>query len=236
VQAVSNELAGERIDIILWDDNPAQFVINAMAPAEVNSIIVDEDSKAMDVAVEEANLSQAIGRGGQNVRLAAELTGWVLNVMTVEDAEAKSEEESRGVLQMFIEKLDVDEELAGILVQEGFTNVEEVAYVPESELLAIEEFDETIVAELRQRARDALLTQMIVSEEKLEDNRPAEDLLSLKGMTESIAFRLAEQGIRTRDDLAECAVDELEEVKDLDPDTAAELIMEARAHWFAEED
>jgi len=236
VQAVSNELAGERIDIILWDENPAQFVINAMAPAEVSSIIVDEDSKAMDVAVEEANLSQAIGRGGQNVRLAGELTGWDLNVMTVEDAEAKSEEESRGVLQMFVNKLDVDEELAGILVQEGFTNVEEVAYVPEAELLAIEEFDENIVAELRQRARDALLTQMIVSEEKLEENRPAEDLLTLKGMTESIAFRLAEQGIRTRDDLAECAVDELEEVKELDPETAASLIMEARAHWFAEED
>ena len=235
VQAVSNELAGERIDIILWNENPAQFVINAMAPAEVNSIIVDEDSKAMDVAVEEANLSQAIGRGGQNVRLASELTGWELNVMTVEDAEAKGEEESRGILQMFIEKLDVDEELAGILVQEGFTNVEEVAYVPESELLAIEEFDENIVAELRRRARDALLTQMIASEEQLEENRPAEDLLALEGMSETIAFRLAEQGIRTRDDLAECAVDELEEVKDLDPDTAAKLIMEARAHWFAEE-
>jgi len=235
VQAVSNELAGERIDIILWDDNPAQFVINAMAPAEVSSIIVDEDSKSMDVAVEEANLSQAIGRGGQNVRLASELTGWELNVMTIEDAEAKGEEESRGILQMFIEKLDVDEELAGILVQEGFTNVEEVAYVPESELLAIEEFDENIVAELRRRARDALLTQMIASEEQLEENRPAEDLLALEGMSETIAFRLAEQGIRTRDDLAECAVDELEDVKDLDPDTAAKLIMEARAHWFAEE-
>ncbi len=235
VQAVSNELAGERIDIILWDENPAQFVINAMAPAEVNSIIVDEDSRSMDVAVEEANLSQAIGRGGQNVRLASELTGWELNVMTVEDAEAKGEEESRGILQMFVEKLDVDEELAGILVQEGFTNVEEVAYVPESELLAIEEFDESIVAELRRRARDALLTQMIASEEQLEENRPAEDLLALEGMSETIAFRLAEQGIRTRDDLAECAVDELEDVKDLDPETAAKLIMEARAHWFAEE-
>jgi len=235
VQAVSNELAGERIDIILWDENAAQFVINAMAPAEVNSIIVDEDSKAMDVAVEEANLSQAIGRGGQNVRLASELTKWELNVMTVEDAEAKNEEESRGILKMFVEKLDVDEELAGILVQEGFTNVEEVAYVPESELLAIEEFDEDIVAELRQRARDALLTQMIASEEELEENRPAEDLLALKGMTETIAFRLAEQGIRTRDDLAECAVDELEDIEELDPEMAAELIMEARAHWFAEE-
>ena len=236
VQAVSNELAGERIDIILWDENPAQFVINAMAPAEVASIIVDEDARSMDVAVEEENLSQAIGRGGQNVRLAAELTGWELNVMTIEDAESKSEEESQKVLQMFVSKLDVDEELAGILVQEGFTNVEEVAYVPEAELLAVEEFDEDIVAELRQRARDALLTQMIASEEQLEENRPADDLLELEGMTESIAFRLAEKGIRTRDDLAECAVDELEDVKHLEPEQAAELIMKAREHWFAEED
>jgi N utilization substance protein A len=235
VQAVSNELGGERIDIILWDENPAQFVINAMAPAEVASIVVDEDAKSMDVAVEEDNLSQAIGRGGQNVRLASELTGWELNVMTIEDAEAKSEEESRNVLKMFVEKLDVDEELAGILVQEGFSNVEEVAYVPESELLAIDEFDESIVAELRRRARDALLTQMIASEEQLEENRPEQDLLDLEGMTESIAFRLAEQGVRTRDDLAECAVDELEDVKDLDPETAAKLIMEARSHWFTEE-
>jgi transcription termination/antitermination protein NusA len=235
VQAVSNELAGERVDIILWDENPAQFVINAMAPAEVHSIVVDEDSGSMDIAVEEDNLSQAIGRGGQNVRLAAELTGWTLNVMTVEEAEQKSESESRSVLEMFMSKLDVDEELAGILVQEGFTNVEEVAYVPESELLAIEEFDEDMVAELRQRARDALLTQMIASEEQLEEHRPEQDLLDLEGMTDAIAFRLAEQGIRTRDDLAECAVDELEDVKGLDPELAAELIMKARAHWFDEE-
>ncbi len=235
VQAVSNELAGERVDIILWDENPAQFVINAMAPAEVSSIVVDEDSNSMDIAVEEENLSQAIGRGGQNVRLAAELTGWQLNVMTIEEAEQKSEAEARSVLDMFKEKLDVDEELASILVQEGFTNVEEVAYVPEAELLAIDEFDENMVAELRQRARDALLTQMIASEEKLEEERPEQDLLDLEGMTDSIAFRLAEQGIRSRDDLAECAVDELEDVKGLDPELAAELIMKARAHWFAEE-
>jgi len=232
VQAVSNELAGERIDIILWNENPAQFVINAMAPAEVTSIVVDEDSRSMDIAVEEDNLSQAIGRGGQNVRLAAELTGWSLNVMTVEEAEQKSEAESRAVLEMFKTKLDVDEELASILVQEGFTNVEEVAYVPESELLAIEEFNEEIVAELRQRARDALLTQMIASEEQLDEHRPEQDLLDLEGMTEAIAFRLAEQGIVSRDDLAECAVDELEEVKGLEPELAAELIMKARAHWF----
>ncbi|MGY6553987.1 MAG: transcription termination factor NusA [Wenzhouxiangella sp.] len=235
VQAVSNELAGERVDIILWDDNPAQFVINAMAPAEVHSIVVDEDSNSMDIAVEEDNLSQAIGRGGQNVRLASELTGWQLNVMTVEQAEQKSESESRTVLEMFMSKLDVDEELASILVAEGFTNVEEVAYVPESELLAVEEFDEGIVAELRQRARDALLTQMIASEEKLEEHRPEQDLLELEGMTDSIAFRLAEKGVRTRDDLAECAVDELEDVKGLAPELAAELIMKARAHWFTEE-
>ncbi|MEE4329800.1 MAG: transcription termination factor NusA, partial [Wenzhouxiangella sp.] len=232
VQAVSNEFAGERIDIILWNENPAQFVINAMAPAEVTSIVVDEDSRSMDIAVEEDNLSQAIGRGGQNVRLAAELTGWSLNVMTVEEAEQKSEAESRAVLEMFKTKLDVDEELASILVQEGFTNVEEVAYVPESELLAIEEFNEEIVAELRQRARDALLTQMIASEEQLDEHRPEQDLLDLEGMTEAIAFRLAEQGIVSRDDLAECAVDELEEVKGLEPELAAELIMKARAHWF----
>ena len=235
VQAVSNELAGERIDIILWDANPAQFVINAMAPAEVSSIVVDEESRSMDIAVEEDNLSQAIGRGGQNVRLAAELTGWSLNVMTVEQAEEKSEAESKNILDLFKTGLDVDEELASILVQEGFTNIEEVAYVPENELLAIEEFDETIVAELRQRARDALLTQMIASEENLEKNRPQDDLLALEGMNEALAFRLAEQGICSRDDLADCAVDELEEVKDLTPEQAAELIMKARAHWFAEE-
>ncbi len=235
VQAVSNELAGERIDIILWDENPAQFVINAMAPAEVHSIVVDEDTNSMDIAVEEENLSQAIGRGGQNVRLASELTGWNLNVMTIEEAEQKSESEARTILEMFKAKLDVDEEVAGILVQEGFTNVEEVAYVPESELLDVEEFDENVVSELRQRARDALLTQMIASEEELEEHKPEQDLLDLEGMTDTIAYRLAEKGIRTRDDLAECATDELEEIEGLDPELAADLIMKARAHWFAEE-
>ncbi|WP_376696981.1 transcription termination factor NusA [Wenzhouxiangella sp. EGI_FJ10305] len=235
VQAVSNELAGERIDIILWDENPAQFVINAMAPAEVHSIVVDEDTNSMDIAVEEENLSQAIGRGGQNVRLASELTGWNLNVMTIEEAEQKSESEARTLLEAFKTKLDVDEEVATILVQEGFTNIEEVAYVPESELLEIEEFDENVVGELRQRARDALLTQMIASEEQLEEHKPEQDLLDLEGMTDTIAYRLAEKGIRTRDDLAECAVDELEEIEELDPELAATLIMNARAHWFAEE-
>jgi N utilization substance protein A len=235
VQAVSNELAGERIDIILWDENPAQFVINAMAPAEVASIVVDEEKQTMDIAVEEANLSQAIGRGGQNVRLASELTGWNLNVLTVEQAEQKGEEESRGILERFMERLDVGEDVANILVQEGFSNIEEVAYVPESELLEIEEFDEDIVKEIRRRARDALLTQLIAKEEVLDDNRPEDDLIELEGMTERLAFRLAEKGIRSQEDLAELSVDELQEVDDLDDEAAAAIIMAARAPWFAEE-
>ena len=236
VQAVSNELAGERIDIILWDDNPAQFVINAMAPAEVAGIVVDEEKGAMDIAVEEPNLSQAIGRGGQNVRLASELSGWELNVLTTEDAEAKGEKEAQKLLTVFKESLDVDEDVAIILVQEGFSSVDEVAYVPESELLGIEEFDEEIVTELRRRARDALLTQLIAKEEVLDENRPAEDLLALDGMTERLAFRLAERGVRTQEDLAELSVDELVEVDDLEEEAAAELIMAARAPWFEEEE
>ena len=235
VQAVSNELAGERIDIILWDENPAQFVINAMAPAEVASIVVDEEKQSMDIAVEEANLSQAIGRGGQNVRLASELTGWTLNVLTVEQAEQKGEEESRGILERFMERLDVGEDVATILIQEGFSNIEEVAYVPESELLEIEEFDEDIVKEIRRRARDALLTQLIAKEEVLDENRPDDDLLELEGMTERLAFRLAERGIRTQEDLAELSVDELQAIDDMDETAAAALIMAARAPWFAEE-
>jgi N utilization substance protein A len=236
VQAVSNELAGERIDIILWDENPAQFVINAMAPAEVASIVVDEEKQTMDIAVEEANLSQAIGRGGQNVRLASELTGWNLNVLTVEQAEQKGEEESKGILERFMERLDVGEDVANILVQEGFSNIEEVAYVPESELLEIEEFDEDIVKEIRRRARDALLTQLIAKEEDLDENRPEADLVDLEGMTERLAFRLAEKGVRTQEDLAELSVDELQEFdEDLDDEAAAALIMAARAPWFAEE-
>ncbi len=235
VQAVSNELAGERIDIILWDDNPAQFVINAMAPAEVASIVVDEERRMMDIAVEEANLSQAIGRGGQNVRLASDLSGWELNILTVEDADKKGEEEAGKVLAVFMERLDVDEGVANILVAEGFSNVEEVAYVPDSELLEIEEFDEDMVVELRRRARDALLTQLIAKEEVLDENSPAEDLLSLEGMTERLAFRLAEKGTRTQEDLAELAVDELLEVDDMPEEEAAALIMAARAPWFEEE-
>jgi len=234
VQAVSNELAGERVDIILWDDNPAQFVINAMSPAEVVSIVVDEEDHSMDVAVEEDKLSQAIGRGGQNVRLASELSGWELNVMTADDAEDKSEREARELGETFMKQLDVDEEIALILVQEGFSSIEEIAYVPESELIEIEEFDEEIVTELRNRARDVLITQAIVKEEKIDEAEPAEDLLSLEGMSKELAYLLASRGVVTREDLAEQSVDELEDVEGLTPERAAELIMAARAHWFEE--
>jgi N utilization substance protein A len=232
VQAVSNELAGERVDIILWDDNPAQFVINAMSPAEVVSIVVDEEDHSMDIAVEEDKLSQAIGRGGQNIRLASELTGWELNVMNAEEAEAKSESEAKELAERFMKQLDVDEEVAMILVQEGFSTIEEVAYVPVPELVEIEEVDEDIVEELRTRARDVLITQAIATEEKIDEAEPAEDLLSLEGMDKGLAFILASRGIVTREDLAEQAVDELEEIEQLDPERAAELIMAARAHWF----
>ncbi|MCB1750028.1 MAG: transcription termination/antitermination protein NusA [Gammaproteobacteria bacterium] len=234
VQAVSNELGGERVDIILWDENPAQFVINAMSPAEVVSILVDEDTRAMDVAVVEDQLSQAIGRNGQNVRLASQLSGWELNVMTESEAEQKSEEEVVKNQKMFMELLDVDEEVANILVQEGFTSIEEVAYVPEQEMLEIEEFDEALVGELRQRAKDLLLTRAIASEERLGDERPADDLLGMEGMDEELAYRLAAAGIVTMEDLAEQSVDELLELGGLDEDRAAHLIMKAREPWFAE--
>ncbi len=236
VQAVSNELAGERIDIILWDDNPAQFVINAMAPAEVACIVVDEENQSMDIAVEESNLSQAIGRGGQNVRLASELSGWELNVLTVEQAEQKGEEEAQKILDRFMKRLDVGEDVANILVAEGFSNIEEVAYVPESELLEVEEFDEEIVTEIRRRARDALLTQLIAKEEVLDENAPEDDLMQLEGMTERLAFRLAEKGVRSQEDLAELAIDELIEIDEMSEEDAAALIMAARAPWFAEEE
>ncbi|MFO7305303.1 MAG: transcription termination factor NusA [Gammaproteobacteria bacterium] len=232
VQAVSNEIAGERVDIILYDENPAQFVINAMAPAEVVSIIVDEDSHSMDIAVTEEKLSQAIGRGGQNIRLASELTGWELNVMTEQAAEEKSEGESRQLMQMFMEQLDVDEDVAQILVQEGFSTIEEIAYVPASELSDIEEFDEEIVKELRSRARDVLLTQAIASEEKLRNAKPAEDLLQVEGMDERLAKELAIRGIVTREDLAEQSVDDLLEIEGIDAERAGALIMAARKHWF----
>jgi N utilization substance protein A len=234
VQAVSNELAGERVDIILYNENPAQFVINAMSPAEVVSIVVDEEKNSMDVAVDEDKLSQAIGRGGQNVRLASELTGYELNVMTAADAEEKGESELRSVVERFMRQLDVDEEVASILAQEGFSTIEEIAYVPESELVEIDEFDEDIVGELRNRARDVLITQAIATEEEIDAAEPAEDLLTLEGMDKGLAFLLASKGIVTRDDLAELAVDDLEEIEELEPERAAELIMAARAHWFAE--
>ena len=235
VKAVSNELNGERIDIVLWNDNPAQFVINAMAPAEVQSIVVDEEKHAMDLAVAEDKLSQAIGRGGQNVRLASKLTGWQLNVMTQAQAQAKSEAESTQAVEMFVEKLQVDEEIAAILVREGFSSVEEVAYVPAGELLSGDEFDEDLVEELRARARDALLTEMIAKEEALEEHRPDDSLLAVTGMDEATAYALAGQGIRTREDLADLAVDELMEVEGMTEERAASLIMTAREPLFAGE-
>lgn len=234
VQAVSNELAGERIDIVLWDENPAQYVINAMSPAEVESIVVDEDSMSMDIAVKEEQLSQAIGRGGQNVRLASELTGWELNVMSVNDAEAKSEEENVKLQKMFMEALGVDEEVAQILVQEGYSSIDEVAYVPKSEMLSIEEFDEDIVEELRGRAKDVLLTRAI-SNAETGGNMPADDLLKMDGMTRELANKLAQKGITTMEELAEQSVDDLLVVEGIDADRAAKLIMTAREPWFAAE-
>ena len=235
VQAVSNEVAGERIDIVLWDDNPAQMVINALAPAEVESIVMDEESNTMDVAVAGDNLAIAIGRSGQNVRLASELTGWTINVMTEEDAEAKQEEEMAVIVERFMQRLDVDEEVAVLLAEEGFTSLEEIAYVPVEEMLAIEGFDEDLVEALRLRAKDVLLTQAIASEEELEGTEPAQDLLEMDGMDKHLAFALASHGIITMEDLAEQAVDELLDVEGLDEERAASLIMTARAPWFAEE-
>jgi len=235
VQAVSNEIAGERVDIIPYDDNPAQFVINAMSPAEVQSIVMDEDSHSMDIAVSEEKLSQAIGRGGQNIRLASQLTGWELNVMTESDAEAKSETEAKKVVQMFMKQLDVDEDVASILTQEGFSTIEELAYVPVSELASIEAFDEELVQELRNRARDVLLTQAIASEESLESQMPADDLLQLSGMSPDLALALAQRGVRTREDLAEQSVDDLSDIEGLDEVEAGALIMKAREHWFQAE-
>jgi N utilization substance protein A len=233
VQAVSNELAGERVDIILWDDNPAQYVINAMSPADVVSIVIDEEARSMDVAVKEENLSQAIGRGGQNVRLASQLTGWELNVMSEEDAAAKSEQEAQRLVETFMEQLAVNEDIAAVLVEEGFSSVDEVAYVPVAEMLAIGELDEDTVQQLRERAKDVLLTRAIASEESL-DQEPAEDLLTMEGMDEGLAYLLASKGVVTMDDLAEQSVDELTEMADLDEERAARLIMKAREPWFAD--
>lgn len=231
VQAVTGELAGERVDIVLWSMEPAQFVINAMAPAEVSSIVVDEDAHSMDVVVDEEQLAQAIGRNGQNVRLASELTGWTLNILTIDEAAKKSEADYSVTLQLFIEKLDVDEEVADILVQEGFGTLEEIAYVPLAEMSQIEAFDEDTINELRKRARAALLTDAIAKEEKGEV--AAEDLLTMEGMDEETANLLASQGVSTMEDLADLAVDDLIELTKMDEERAKQLIMTARAPWFA---
>ena len=231
VQAVSSELGGERVDIILWDDNPAQLVINAMAPADISSIVVDEDSHTMDLAVHKEQLSQAIGRNGQNVRLASQLTGWTLNVMTVEDFEGKSLEESSKVITLFTTTLEIDEEIAQLLVANGFSSLEEIAYVPKEELLAIDEFDEEIVEELRNRANDTLLTQALTSGQGL-GGVPTESLISMEGMTEELARRLAAIGITTMDELAEQSVDELLEIAGMTEEKAGALIMKAREPWF----
>jgi transcription termination/antitermination protein NusA len=233
VQAVTGELAGERVDIILWSADPAQFVINALAPAEVSSIIVDEEKHSMDVVVDEEQLAQAIGRGGQNVRLASELSGWQLNIMTETDANQKRDSEHGVIQKLFIEKLDVDEDVAQILIDEGFSNLEEVAYVPIAEMLEIEAFDEDTVNELRRRARDAIVTDKIKSEESMET--AADDLLAMDGMDEETAKMLATKGVRTMDDLADLAIDELTEMTGMDADRAKQLIMTARAPWFAEQ-
>ena len=232
VTSVTNELAGERVDIIHWSADPAQYVINALAPAEVSSIVVDEDKHAMDVVVDEEQLAMAIGRGGQNVRLASELTGWELNIMSRETADEKQQAESGKTLAVFIEKLDVDEEVAQILVDEGFSTLEEVAYVPLNEMLEIDAFDENLVNELRNRARNALLTAAIVGEEQVEAS--AGDLLSLEGMDAETARTLASKGVHTTEDLAELAVDELTEMAAMDAERAKQLIMAARAPWFAQ--
>jgi len=233
VQSVSNELAGERVDIILWDESPAQFVINAMSPAEVVSIVVDEDKHTMDIAVEDEKLSQAIGRGGQNIRMASQLTGWELNIMSSTDMDSKAESETKDLVVMLMEQLDVDEEVAAILVAEGFSSIEEVAYVPEQEMLDIEEFDEDIVNELRGRARDALLTKAISNEESVAE--PQQDLLDMDGMDNDLAYKLSGIGVCTMEDLAEQAVDELLEIEGMTDERAGELIMTARAPWFENE-
>ncbi len=233
VQAVTHELAGERVDIVLWSEDPAEFVIGALAPANVSSIVVDEERHAMDVVADEAELAVAIGRGGQNVRLASELTGWQINIMTADESAEKSETERQSLRQVFMEKLDVDGEVADILIDEGFSTLEEVAYVPVSEMLEIEAFDEDTVNELRNRARNALLTAAIAQEEKLETT--AQDLLDLEGMDRDLAVKLADAKVFSRDDLADLGVDELVEMAGIDAERASDLIMKARAHWFAAE-
>jgi N utilization substance protein A len=233
VTAVTNELAGERVDIVLWSQDPAQFVIGALAPAEVQSIVVDEEKHSMDVVVDENNLAIAIGRGGQNVRLATEMTGWTINLMTVEESQQKQQAETSTIRQLFMEKLDVDEEVADILIQEGFSTLEEIAYVPLQEMLEIDAFDEATVNELRDRARNVLLTEAIVDEEQLE--KVAEDMLNLEGMDKPLAAKLARNNVCTRDDLADLAVDELIEMTGIEEQRAKALITVARAHWFTDE-
>ena len=233
VQSVTNELAGERVDIILWNPSEAQFVINAMSPAEIQSIVVDEDKHSMDLAVSSDNLSQAIGRGGQNVRLASQLTGWELNVIDASKAEKSAEDQVSKIKQLFIDQLDVDEDIALILAEEGFISVEEIAYVPVSEMLEIEGFDEDLVNELRGRAKDALLISAIAFEEKIDSAEPAQDLLEMEGMDTDLAYELAGQGIITMDELAEQSVDDLLKFSGIDEERAAKLIMKAREPWFA---
>jgi len=232
VQAVTNELSGERIDIVLWSDDPAQFIVNALSPAEVSRITVDEERHAMDIVVEEDNLAQAIGRGGQNVRLASELTGWTLNILTEEQSQQKVEEETVTVRQQFVEHLDVDEDLAEILVLEGFSTLEEVAYVPESELLEIEGFEAEMVEELRARARNALLVKEIATEEQA--NKATGDLMNVDGMTEEFARKLIDNEVMSQEDLAELATDEVVQFLEVDEEAAGALIMAARAPWFEE--
>jgi N utilization substance protein A len=236
VQSVTNELVGERIDIVQWDDDSVRFVMNAMSPAEVESIVVDEDAHSMDIIVaDEKQLAQAIGKGGQNVQLASRLTGWVLNVMTGTQAQAKRGQEDDALCQMFVDQLGVDQEIAEILVREGFAGLEEVAYVPVHEMLEIEEFDQELIEELRGRARDVLLTRAIAAEERIGGARPSESLLQMEGMDKELAFLLASRGIVTMDDLAELSVDDLNEITGLDDERAAKLIMTARAPWFSNE-
>lgn len=232
VQAVSSELGGERVDIVLWDDNPAQLVINAMAPADITSIVVDEDTHTMDLAVEKEQLSQAIGRNGQNVRLASQLTGWTLNVMTTDEFENKNQAESSKIIKLFTNSLEIDEEIANLLVAHGFSSLEEIAYVPKDELLAIEEFDEEIVEELRNRANDTLLTMALSSGKGL-TGTPDESLISMEGMTEDLANKLASKGITTMEDLAELSIDDLLEIDNISEQKAGELIMKAREPWFS---
>ncbi len=230
VQAVTNELGGERVDIVLWSDDPAQFVIGALAPANVSSIVVDEDQHSMDVVVDEDNLAIAIGRSGQNVRLASELTGWQINIMTAEESEQKQHQEQENIRKSFMESLDVDQEVADILIGEGFSSVEEIAYVPVNELLEIESFDPDTVEELRTRARNAVLTEAIRREETLD--KADKTLLELDGVDAELAIKLAAAGIRTRDELGDLGVDELVDMAGIEPARASALIMAARAHWF----